>query len=65
MNTNLQNVKLTDIKISPRFRKNYGDIKELVTSVKEKGILQPISLNKNLELAAGGRRFMEIGRAHV
>lgn len=63
MNTNLQNVKLTDIKISPRFRKDYGDIKELVVSVKEKGILQPISLNKNLELAAGGRRYMAAAAA--
>lgn len=54
----LELVKLKDITVPDRYRKDYGNIEELVENVKEKGILQPISLNANLELAAGGRRFV-------
>lgn len=53
----LMDVDLKDIKVHPRYRKDYGELKDLVDSIKEKGVLQPISLNRNFELAAGGRRF--------
>jgi len=51
-------VMLKDIKVSDRFRKDYGDMKEFVESVKSHGVIQPITLNRNLELCAGGRRYV-------
>lgn len=57
MQNELRMVMMKDIKVPQRFRKDYGDMDELVKSVSEKGVLQPISLNKNMELAAGGRRY--------
>ena len=56
-------VKLADIIIGERFRIDYGDIEELVNSVKEKGIIQPITLDSNLNILAGGRRYTAAGRA--
>ncbi len=53
----LRTVPIKDIKVSARFRKEYGDLDELCESIKEHGIIQPISLNRDLELAAGGRRY--------
>lgn len=53
-------LKFVDIeKITPgeRFRKDYGDLDALVGSIKEKGILQPITLDPSLKLLAGGRRL--------
>ena len=52
----LKNLKLTDIKIGERFREDFGDMDEFMESIKEKGILQPVTVNKALELQAGGRR---------
>lgn len=50
-------VLLTDIIVGDRFRKDYGDMEEFKTSILEKGIIQPISLDSNLNLLAGGRRY--------
>lgn len=49
-------VALSDIIIGERFRKDYGDMDDFMESIREKGIVQPITLNSNLELQAGGRR---------
>lgn len=40
-----------------RFRKELGDIEELALSIKQHGQLQPILINKDYELIAGGRRL--------
>jgi ParB/RepB/Spo0J family partition protein len=40
-----------------RFRKELGDISELANSIKTKGQLQPIVVNEQMELIAGGRRL--------
>jgi len=41
----------------PRIRKEIGQIEELANSLKKFGQLQPIVINKNNELVAGGRRL--------
>lgn len=40
-----------------RFRKDLGNIEELALSIKNLGQIQPIVVNKNMELIAGGRRL--------
>lgn len=55
-----KNVHIKDIKVGNRFRKDYGtapDWESFKDSIKEKGILQPITLSKDLDLQAGGRRL--------
>jgi len=52
----LKTVKLASILIGERFRKDMGDIELLVESLKEKGMIQPVTLDSNLNLLAGGRR---------
>jgi len=62
MHSELGVIKLTDIELGERFRKDYGDINELASDIKEKGLISPIAVCKQDEglpyrLAAGGRRF--------
>jgi len=50
----------SSIKIRPgleRFRKDLGNIEELAHSIQTKGQLQPIVVNEQMELIAGGRRL--------
>lgn len=53
----LKQVPIKDIKVGERFRKDFSGDKEFQESVKEKGILQPITLDKQLNLLAGERRL--------
>lgn len=48
---------ITDIRIGERARTDLGDLTELVTSIKEVGLLQPIVITPDRELVAGGRRL--------
>lgn len=59
-------VAISDIEFGARFRKDYGNIKELVQSFKDHGIIQPLAVmerkdvsngEKKYVLLAGGRRF--------
>lgn len=52
----LKHLNLTEIVIGERFRMEFGDLDELVASIKEKGIIQPITVDANMNLLAGGRR---------
>lgn len=61
-------LKLDEIDMGVRFRQNVGDLTHLKESIKEKGLIQPISVFKTEEgrymLIAGGRRltaFQELG----
>jgi len=56
----LQMVPIKDITVGTRFRKKYEKkaLEDLIESIKEKGIVQPITLNKDLVLQAGGRRYV-------
>lgn len=53
----LKHVKLGDIICEGRAREDLGDIEGLVQSIKDKGIIQPITLTEDLRLLAGGRRY--------
>lgn len=56
-------VKLSDIIVEDRARVDLGDIDELVASIRDKGVIQPITLNSDLKLLAGGRRYEASTRA--
>ena len=57
MKDKLRMVKVADIIIDERYRVDLGNIDELQESIREKGILQPITLSSDLHLLAGGRRY--------
>jgi ParB family chromosome partitioning protein len=51
-------MKIADIRIGRRYRKDPGDIEALAKSIQELGLLQPIVVNaSNSELIAGMRRL--------
>ncbi len=53
----MDSIKIKDIKIGKRYRKDMGDISELANSIKEQGLLQPVGINDNNELIFGQRRI--------
>lgn len=55
-NAELKFISIDQIKIGDRFRIDYGDIDDLAAAIVEKGVLQPITLDRELNLLAGGRR---------
>lgn len=50
-------VKIEDIKVNGRVRKDLGNLETLKQSLKTYGLLNPISINKDYELIAGERRL--------
>lgn len=48
---------LKQIKVGTRTRTNMGDMEGLIASIKDKGILQPITVDAKFNLLAGGRRY--------
>lgn len=50
-------VKISDIKVKKRVRQDLGDIDALKDSLKAYGLLNPITLNADMELVAGQRRL--------
>lgn len=60
----LKHVQVADIICEDRAREDLGDLEELKESIKAKGVIQPISLDSNMRLLAGGRRYtacLELG----
>jgi ParB/RepB/Spo0J family partition protein len=53
----VRDVPINDIQVGDRFRKELGDLSELIDSIKSKGLIQPITLDEGLNLMAGGRRL--------
>lgn len=53
----MKHLKLSDIVVEGRFREDLGNLDELIESIREKGIIQPISVSSDMRLLAGGRRF--------
>jgi len=51
-------MKISDIKIGKRFRKDMGDLEGLKNSISELGLLQPIVIDENNNLIAGYRRLL-------
>jgi DNA modification methylase len=56
----LKELKITDIKVGHRHRKDMGDLTSLADSIRQDGFLQPIGVTEKLELVFGERRL----RAH-
>ena len=50
-------MKISEIKIGNRFRKDNGNIQELADSIKKIGLLHPIVVSEKSELVAGVRRI--------
>lgn len=50
-------VPFSQITLGERFREDLGNIEELAASIKEKGLIQPMSVNADFLLLAGGRRY--------
>lgn len=61
----LKTIKLEKITIQERYRTDLGDIDLLVESIKDKGILQPITVDSDFNLLAGGRRLEACKRAEM
>ncbi|KKL90582.1 hypothetical protein LCGC14_1903320, partial [marine sediment metagenome] len=53
----VKNILISDIHIGERFRKDLGSLASLKESIKEKGLIQPITVSEHLHLVAGGRRL--------
>jgi site-specific DNA-methyltransferase (adenine-specific) len=61
-------MKLTQIKITDRFRKDLGDVQSLADSIKRIGLLHPIVVTPDRRLIAGRRRiaaFELLGRTEI
>jgi len=61
-------MKISNIKIGNRFRKNIGNLESLKNSIKELGLLQPIVVDEKNNLIAGYRRllaFKELGKDDI
>lgn len=56
----LKELKIADIKVGHRHRKDMGDLTSLANSIRQDGFLQPIGVTEKLELVFGERRL----RAH-
>lgn len=53
----MENISIASIIVEGRFRKDMGDIEGLASSIKALGQIQPIVINKDRRLIAGGRRL--------
>ena len=53
----LKILNIEDVKWEQRYRDDMGDLEALCESIKEKGILQPITVSTDLVLLAGERRI--------
>lgn len=61
-------VEIATIKVPPRLRGDLGDIEGLASSIARFGLLQPIVLDQDSLLVAGGRRLeaaMSLGWTHI
>jgi ParB-like chromosome segregation protein Spo0J len=52
-----QQIRIDDVIVGERFRKELGDIEALAQSIKELGLLQPIAVDEKGNLIAGHRRL--------
>jgi ParB family chromosome partitioning protein len=54
----METLPLKDIIVEDRFRVDYGDLESLKQSISAYGLIQPIVVDQNNRLIAGGRRYM-------
>jgi len=65
---NKQRILINEITIGDRFRKEMGDLDDLVISIKNNGLLHPIAITRNGMLVAGRRRieaFKKLGLEEI
>lgn len=53
----ITNVLIKDIQVSDRIRESVGDISDLLVSIRQHGLMNPIILDEGLRLIAGERRY--------
>jgi DNA modification methylase len=54
----LKEIKITDIMVGERHRRDMGDLTTLADSIRQEGLLQPIGVTDRLELVFGERRLL-------
>lgn len=59
----LEDRLIKSIKVEDRARKDYGDLSELIQSIREKGLIQPITITDAGRLLSGGRRLEAASQA--
>jgi ParB/RepB/Spo0J family partition protein len=61
-------IKISDIKVGPRFRKDLGDLGPLIDSIKRHGLLHPVVITEDNHLICGRRRIAaceKLGKAEI
>jgi DNA modification methylase len=56
----LKEIKIADIVVGDRHRRDMGDLKTLADSIRQEGLLQPIGVTDRLELVFGERRIRAV-----
>jgi ParB-like chromosome segregation protein Spo0J len=56
----LREIKIADIKVGRRHRRDMGDLTTLAESIRQEGLLQPIGVTDRLELVFGERRIRAV-----
>lgn len=59
----LENIKISKIKVEGRFREDLGNLEELVEVIKQKGFIAPIIIDQKSRLLAGQRRLEAAAQA--
>ena len=54
----LKELRIADIKVGDRHRKDMGNLSDLADSIRTEGLLQPIGVTEKLELVFGERRLL-------
>lgn len=58
-------LRIDDVVVGERIRKDFGDIDELVKSIREVGLIQPIVLSRGNNLIAGERRLRALRKLGI
>jgi ParB/RepB/Spo0J family partition protein len=53
----LNEIKIAEISVGSRHRKEMGDLKSLAESIRQEGMLQPIGVTEDFQLVFGERRL--------
>jgi hypothetical protein len=56
----LKEIRIADIKVGSRHRRDMGDLMSLAESIRQEGLLQPIGVTERLELVFGKRRILAV-----
>jgi ParB family chromosome partitioning protein len=56
----LKEIKIADIKVGSRHRRDMGDLTTLADSIRQEGMLQPIGVTDKLDLVFGERRIRAV-----